>query len=45
VLEKYQFFHEARFEYFEQVSQLGRLQVLNRIHGINSGIVFNLNLL
>jgi hypothetical protein len=35
--------HAARFEYFEQLSQLGRLQVLNRIHVINSGTQFNLN--
>jgi hypothetical protein len=35
--------HAARFEYFEQLSALGRLQILNSIHGINSGTEFNLN--
>jgi hypothetical protein len=29
--------HDSRFEYFEQLYQLGRLKILNRIHGINSG--------
>jgi hypothetical protein len=36
--------HEARFECFEQLSPLGRLQILNIIHVINSGTEFNLNL-
>jgi hypothetical protein len=34
----------ARLEYFEQLSQLGRVQILNRNHVINSGTEFNLNL-
>jgi hypothetical protein len=40
-----QIFHDARFEYFEQLSQLGRLQILNIIYEINYGTEFNLNLL
>jgi hypothetical protein len=32
------------FEYFEQLSPLGRVQILNRIHVINNGTEFNLNL-
>jgi hypothetical protein len=34
----------ARFEYFEQLYTLGRFQILNMIHVINSGTEFNLNL-
>jgi hypothetical protein len=37
-------FHATRFEYFQQLFQLGRLQILNKIHVINSGTEFNLNL-
>jgi hypothetical protein len=33
--------HAASLEYFEQHSQLGRLQILNRIHAINSGKEYN----
>jgi hypothetical protein len=39
-----QIVHEARLECFEQLSPLGQLQIRNRIHVINSGIEFNLNL-
>jgi hypothetical protein len=35
--------HGAIFEYLEQLSQLGQLQILNRIHAINSGTDFNFN--
>jgi hypothetical protein len=35
--------NEAIFEYFKQISQLGQLQILNRIYVINSGTKFNLN--
>jgi hypothetical protein len=41
---KIQTLHASRYEYFEQVSQLGQLQNLNKIHAINSGTYFNLNL-
>jgi hypothetical protein len=34
--------YAARFQYFQQLSQLGRLQSLNRIYVINSGTYFNL---
>jgi hypothetical protein len=44
-LKNIQSLHSARFEYFEQLSQLGRLQILNRIHVVNFGTQFNLNLL
>jgi hypothetical protein len=37
--------HGARFEYFEQLSLLGRLQILNRIYVINSGTYCNLIIL
>jgi hypothetical protein len=37
--------HGAIFEYSEQLSQLGRLEILNIIHVINSGIDCNLKLL
>jgi hypothetical protein len=40
-----QIFHRTRFNYFDHLSRLGRLQILNAIHGINSGTEFNLNLL
>jgi hypothetical protein len=40
-----QTFHGTRFEYFEQHSKLGWLQILNRIHDKNSGTYFNLNFL
>jgi hypothetical protein len=33
----------ARFEYYDQLSKLGRHQNLNRTHSINSGIELNLN--
>jgi hypothetical protein len=36
--------HVARFEYFEQLSPLGWLQILNRINVINSWAEINLNL-
>jgi hypothetical protein len=36
--------HDAKFEYFEQLYPLRRLQILNKIHVINSGTEFNLNL-
>jgi hypothetical protein len=36
--------HGAIFKYFEQLSQLGKLQILNRIHVINSRTDSNLNL-
>jgi hypothetical protein len=36
--------HAARFEYFEHLSPLGQLQILNIIYVINSGTQFNLNL-
>jgi hypothetical protein len=35
----------ARFECFEQLSQLGHLQIPNKIHVINFGTDSNLNLL
>jgi hypothetical protein len=37
--------HVFRFEYFEQLSKLGELQIPNRIHVIKFGIDSNLNLL
>jgi hypothetical protein len=40
-----QILHGARFVYYEQLSQLGQLQILNRTHGMNSEIEFYLNLL
>jgi hypothetical protein len=36
--------HAAIFEYLEQLSQLGQLQILNRTHVINSGTQFNLKI-
>jgi hypothetical protein len=33
------------FEYSEQLSQIGRLQILNKILALNSRNEFNLNLL
>jgi hypothetical protein len=36
--------YAARFQYFEQLSKLGQLQIRNRIHVINSGTQINLNL-
>jgi hypothetical protein len=35
----------ATFEYYEELSQLGQLLILNIIHGINSRTKLNLNLL
>jgi hypothetical protein len=40
-----QTFHGAIFEYSEQLPLLGSLQILNRIHVINSGTNSNLSLL
>jgi hypothetical protein len=37
VLQNTQTLHERRFEYFEQLSQLGRPQIPNIIHVINFG--------
>jgi hypothetical protein len=37
--------HDAIHEYSEQLSQLGQLQILNRIHSINFGTNLNLNFL
>jgi hypothetical protein len=39
------FLHGARSEYSEQLSQLGLLQILTRMHGINSETEVNLNFL
>jgi hypothetical protein len=36
---------EARFKYFEQLSQLARLPIPNIIHDMNFGIDSSLNLL
>jgi hypothetical protein len=37
--------YDARFEYFEQLSKLGQLQIPNIIHVINFGTDSNLNIL
>jgi hypothetical protein len=37
--------YDARFEYLEQLYQLGRLQIIYIVHAINSTKEFNLNLL
>jgi hypothetical protein len=36
--------YESRAEYYEELSQLGWLQIPNRIHAINFGTDSNLNL-
>jgi hypothetical protein len=36
--------HRARFEHSDQVSQLYRLQILNKMHVINYGIELNLKI-
>jgi hypothetical protein len=40
-----QVLHGARLKYYEQLSKLGRLQILNKILVINSGTDYNLKLL
>jgi hypothetical protein len=40
-----QTFHDARFQYYEQLSQLGQLQIAKRIHVINLRTYSNLNFL
>jgi hypothetical protein len=44
-LKNIQTLYRVRFEHSHHLYQLGQLYILNKIHDINSGTEFNLNLL